>query len=59
MAAGMASFGCFFPSFDLSTKNAVNMDSPDVGVEAAFSDVKEAFQVASDCLQNGIDNVSK
>ena len=59
IAAGMASFGCLFPSFDSNTKAAVDTPAPEVGLKAAFSDVGLAFDTASECIQNGIDNVSK
>lgn len=59
IAAGMASLGCLFPSFGEDTKVSVKTDAPDVGLDAAFSDVGEAFRVASDSLQAGIDSVSK
>ena len=59
VAAGLASFGCLFPSFDSSTKSSVNTEVPDLSVESAFSDVRDAFGVSSECIQNGIDNVAK
>ena len=59
ITAGIASFGCLYPSFDSSTRSAVNTPAPEVGLKAAFSDVAKAFGVASDCIQKGIDRVSK
>ena len=59
VAAGMASFGCLFPSFDGNTKAVADAPAPEVGLKAAFSDVGLAFDAASACVQNGIDDVSK
>lgn len=59
IAAGIASIGCLYPSFDSSTKSVVNAPVPEVGLKAAFSDVRDSFGSASECIQEGIDRVSE
>lgn len=55
IAAGLSS-ACIFPHYNMDD---IKIEPPELGLRAAFQDVGEAFQTASDCLQEGIDESAK
>lgn len=59
IAIGLSSASQIFPDFDDDVKAIASERTPDVGLAAAFGDVREAFFHASDCLQGGIDEAAK